>query len=123
VKLFLGLGLLAAFLLAASYAALGVEFREPMVAVCIDKAPARWHEAIHAEARVTSLPPRIRCDLVNTLTGERATWDSGSASLPAFVLAVLTGLGAVAAAVWSIRSGVRAHPDSETRRSADLRGR
>jgi hypothetical protein len=123
MKLFLGLGLLTVFLLAASYASLGAEFKEPTVGVCYEKAPARWHEAIHAEARVTPLPPRIRCDMVNTRTGESATWDSGSASLPAFVLAVLAGLGAVTAAVWSIRSGVRAQPDGRTRRSASPLGR
>jgi hypothetical protein len=123
VKLFLGLGLLAAFLFAASWASLGAEFKEPMVGVCYDKAPARWHEAIHAEARVTSLPPRIRCDMVNTRTGETATWDSGSASLPAFVLAVLAGLGAVTAAVWSIAAGHSARPDGGTRRPARPLGR
>jgi hypothetical protein len=108
MKLFLGLGLLAAFLYAASYASLGAEFKEPVVGVCLEKAPAHWHEAFHAEAHVTSLPPRIRCDMVSTRTGESTTWDSGSASLPAFVLAVLAGLGAVVAAVWSIWTGARA---------------
>jgi hypothetical protein len=88
------------------------------VAVCLDKAPPRWHEAFHAEAEVTSLPPRIRCDMVNTRTGATASWDSGSPSLPAFVLAALAGLGALAAAAWSIRSLVRTESDDGTRRSA-----
>jgi hypothetical protein len=74
-----------------------------MVAVCYDKAPPRWQEAVHAEVEVTSLPPRIRCEMVNRRTGETSSWDSGSASLAPFVLAVLAGSGALAAA-WS---GVR----------------
>jgi hypothetical protein len=71
-----------------------------MVAVCYDKAPPRRLEAVHAEVEVMSLPPRIRCETVNRRTGETSSWDSGSASLAPFVLAVLAGAGALAAA-WS----------------------
>ncbi|HEX2073265.1 MAG TPA: hypothetical protein VHF92_05720 [Geodermatophilus sp.] len=75
-----------------SYRAAGVQFREPLDVGCFEHAPAGWHEATDAEATLEDLPPRLHCSMTHSRTGEVATWDSGAASLPAFVVSVLAGL-------------------------------
>jgi hypothetical protein len=98
------LAVLALVLWGASYLAAGNEFKEPLGYGCFDHAPAGWYEAVDVDATLDDVPPRLHCTLTNTQTGEVVTWDSGLASLPVFVPALLSFAGSLGLLATDVRS-------------------
>lgn len=97
----LGLGTLAVMLWLASLSAAGHQPGEAAEALCLQHAPGDWYEAVDARAEVSTVPPRVRCELVNTRTGERAAWSSGNESVPPFWLGTAAGAGALGLVAWA----------------------
>jgi hypothetical protein len=105
------LAFVSMFSMAAALDAAGVRAMEPAAAVCDEHAPSGWFEGTRSEAQFTWLPPRTRCAMVNTRTGETAAWDSGHASVPALVPAAVTGMAAVALVAWAVGATFRVKRD------------
>lgn len=91
-----GLAVLALFFWGASYAMTGAQPRETPDMECFERMPRGWDESADADWRMDHLPPRLHCTMTDGRTGEVVTWNSGNASLPAFVA---TGLALAASVV------------------------
>jgi hypothetical protein len=111
--------LLAGIFWVQQYLAAGVHLREPLDYTCLEHAPDGWNEAIQATASWTGSPPRLECHLVHRVTGETASWDSGSVTLVPWLLRWLSLLAAggtvlaVAASAIRRRRGRRRRPARE----------
>jgi hypothetical protein len=91
--------------------AAGVLLPEQVEHDCRQHAPDGWQEGIEVTVVWGGAPPRLECHLVHRVTGETASWDSGSVTFVPWALRWASLLAAAATVVAVVVSALKRRRD------------